>query len=162
MGQKTNPHILRLGVTKSWNSRYVEKKISELPFYDFKTIEIKTFILKFFKNNNLTIHNYKINYSNNNLEIFVSYYASTKLNIFDQNIITNNPYKEQNFSYKLSNYLTELKVEQLNFFSKKIKKNYLNNFENNNKIAINKNIIVTFQQLNKNFKKKSIKKKCRH
>lgn len=40
MARKTNPNILRLGVIKNWDSRYIEKKSSEIPFYDFKNIEI--------------------------------------------------------------------------------------------------------------------------
>jgi len=48
MGQKTNPNILRLGKTKEWKSKYIEKKSNELPSYAFNDLEIKKFIRKFF------------------------------------------------------------------------------------------------------------------
>ena len=47
MGQKTNPNILRLGKTKDWKSKYLEKKPTELSTYIFKDIEIQKFIFKF-------------------------------------------------------------------------------------------------------------------
>lgn len=77
MSKKINPNIFRLGKTKTWASQYFEKKPSEAPIYDFKTLEIKKFIYKFFKNNGLLVHDCKIYYSNENfLDIFVSYYLS--------------------------------------------------------------------------------------
>jgi ribosomal protein S3 len=173
MGQKTNPRILRLGVTQNWTSRYIEKKTSETAFYDFKTIEIKKFIYKFFKDHNLIIHNCKLNFANNKLEIFVSFYASTELVINNNNLIFTDQNKNKLF-YKFSNYLTNLKKEpvktKLYFFLKKKRKIiYTNNSKHKifNENFINKlcqsialflktkiNIIITYQQLNKNLKKK--------
>ena len=76
MARKTNPNILWLGVIKNWDSRYIEKKSSEIPFYDFKNIEIWNFLEHFFKKNGLNIHHCKVNFSESNvISIFVAYYA---------------------------------------------------------------------------------------
>ena len=76
MGQKTNPNILRLGVIKNWDSKYIEKKSSEIAFFDFKSLEIKKFLEKLFKDNKMILHCCKLSYSENNLlQIFISYYA---------------------------------------------------------------------------------------
>ena len=46
MGQKINPHILRLGTNqKEWNNKYLEKNIEESSFYVFKTLEIQKYVL---------------------------------------------------------------------------------------------------------------------
>lgn len=77
MSKKINPNIFRLGKTKTWASQYFEKKPAEASIYDFKALEIKKFIYKFFKNNGLLVHDCKIYYSNENfLYIFVSYYLT--------------------------------------------------------------------------------------
>lgn len=76
MARKTNPNILRLGVIKNWDSRYIEKKSSEIPFYDFKNIEIWNFLEHFFKKNGLNIHHCKLHFSESNIiSIFVAFYA---------------------------------------------------------------------------------------
>lgn len=81
MGQKTNPNILRLGVSKNYNFKYIEKKSTEFALYNFKNLEIKNFVYQFFKNNNLKVSICKINYSSNdNLHISISYYALPKKN----------------------------------------------------------------------------------
>lgn len=77
MGQKTNPNIFRLGKTKNWNLQYFEKKLSEASIYSFKSLEIKKFIYKFFKDNKFAIHNCKINYiDENSINIYLSYYLT--------------------------------------------------------------------------------------
>ena len=77
MGQKTNPNIFRLGKTKNWNLQYFEKKLSEASIYSFKSLEIKKFIYKFFKDNKFIIHNCKINYiDENSIYIYLSYYLT--------------------------------------------------------------------------------------
>lgn len=73
MGQRTNPNILRLSRTDKWDSKYTEKKSNEFYLHTSKDLELQKFILKFFKTHGLSIHSCKINYSNNNLAIFISY-----------------------------------------------------------------------------------------
>ena len=94
MGQKTNSIFLRLGYKNNvWNSSYLEKNFEESSLYVYQDIEIKKYIDQFFQQYNLLVHNYKINRSDENLEIFISYYITLKsitfihkIN-FDQNFI---------------------------------------------------------------------------
>lgn len=110
MGQKTNPNIFRLGNTKNWNLQYFEKKLSEASIYSFKSLEIKKFIYKFFKDNKFIIHNCKINYiDENSIYIYVSYYLT-----FDSKHDINLLNKKHNIKF----------IRKKNFLSKK----------NNNKI----------------------------
>lgn len=80
MGQKTNPIIFKLTNThtKTWESNYFEKKTTESALNNFKDLEIRKFIRKFFDYNGLTIHELKISYFNNVLHIFISYFATLK------------------------------------------------------------------------------------
>ena len=78
MGQKTNQNILRLGQTKEWKSKYIEKKSNELFGYTFNYLEIQKFIYKFFEKNGLMVDNCKISQSENFLHIFVSYFILPK------------------------------------------------------------------------------------
>lgn len=94
MGQTVNPNIFRLGKTKNWTSKYFAKKTSEVSLYAFKNLEIRKFIDKFFKDNELTVSNCKINYSDDgSLHIFVSYYLNSKTIL-----LINNLTKEQKIS----------------------------------------------------------------
>ena len=82
MGQKTNQNILRLGQTKEWKSKYIEKKSNELFGYTFNDLEIQKFIYKFFNENGLMVDNCKISQSENFLHIFVSYFILSKVKQF--------------------------------------------------------------------------------
>lgn len=82
MGQKTNQNILRLGQTKEWKSKYIEKKSNELFGYTFNYLEIQKFIYKFFEENGLMVDNCKISQSENFLHIFVSYFILSKIKQF--------------------------------------------------------------------------------
>ena len=76
MGQKTNPIILRIGKVCEWDSKYIEKKSSELPKQTFNNISIKCFLIKFFKDNGLKLNKLVVNQSENSLHIFIKYYVS--------------------------------------------------------------------------------------
>lgn len=78
MGQKVNPLIFQLTKTNNWQSKYLEKKITEYSKYSKKDIEIRNFISKFFENYSRVIHRCKICYFENSLHIFVSYYLNVK------------------------------------------------------------------------------------
>jgi len=78
MGQKINSNIIRIGKkNNSWNSKYIEKKFRESYIYTFKDQEIKKYIKKFLKNHDLILHNYKLNYLDSSLDLFISYYSIT-------------------------------------------------------------------------------------
>lgn len=76
MGQKTNQNILRLGQTKEWESKYIEKKSEELSRYTFNDLEVQKFINKFFERNGLLVNNCKISHAENLLHIYVSYFTT--------------------------------------------------------------------------------------
>jgi len=77
MGQKVNPIVFRLGKTAYWKQQYFEKKSNEIANYSFKSLEIKKFICKFFKNNGLILQNCKLHYMNeNSLHFCISYYLT--------------------------------------------------------------------------------------
>jgi hypothetical protein len=78
MGQKISPLIFQLSKTNNWQSKYLEKKVTEYSKYSKKDIEIRSFIQKFFENYNRIIHRCKICYFENSLHIFVSYYLNAK------------------------------------------------------------------------------------
>lgn len=141
MGQKTNPNILRLGKVKEWNSKYFEKKQADLPVYIFRDIEIKKFLSKFFKNNGLNIYNCKLYYSENSLNVFISYYYTTKfLAIYNQSK------HQKNIKILFKNKKSK-NFWRRNFFVKnKIFKNKLYNFKSYNQ--------TISQSFNKNFIKK--------
>lgn len=100
MGQKTNPNILQIGKTKSWNSKYIENKTSELPTYIFRDLEIKNFLYKFFEIHGLLINNCKIQYSTETINIFISYSISQKaLQLIKSNNSNKLTFSPKNFKY---------------------------------------------------------------
>lgn len=180
MGQKTNPVILRLGTTKTYNYYHIEKKPFEHAFYNFKVLEIYNFVYKFFRDNKLIVQNCKINYSDNKtLHIYVSYFASAKThlaneklnfqnkqnqyNLIDYLKLINKPSffylkKSKQIKFKLKNYYAQkLKIYNKNFANQKLKKkNFLSNLLESLYNFVNKNIKIylTIKQLNKNLKQK--------
>lgn len=80
MGQKVDARIFRLGVSNNtnWKLKYIEKNFEESSLYLYKTLEIQKYINQFFGLYKIKIQNCKIFYSNNFLNIFVSFYATTK------------------------------------------------------------------------------------
>ena len=88
MGQKINPNILRLGVNKTWKTKFFEKKRQELPLYTFKDLEIKDYVERFLQVKGILLHDYKQNYTNSTLNLYISYFVTTsfqpKLNDLSQ------------------------------------------------------------------------------
>lgn len=92
MGQKTNPNILRLGITKNWKTEFFEKKKKELPLYVFKDLEIQSYIERFFESKTIVlknkqsismgifVHDYYQYYSDNVLNLHISYLVSPRSN----------------------------------------------------------------------------------
>ena len=142
MGQKTNPNILRLGVTKNWKYKYLEKKSSELPLYDFKSFEIEKLVNKFFNDNNLFVNNCKISYSYDNIvQIFISYYAAIELESLIKNLKTNSEISPTKFAYKMFNYVKKLSKWQkkpIKVIKKRVRKLYYQKVKKNFKMS-NKN-----------------------
>ena len=81
MGQKVNPNILRLGVNKTWKTKFFEKKNQELPLYTFKDLEIKNYIERFLENHGLILHDHKQHYSNSTLNLYISYFITSDFHL---------------------------------------------------------------------------------
>ena len=77
MGQKINPNIFRLGVNKTWKTKFFEKKSQELPLYTFKDLEIKNYIERFLETKGIILHDYKQHYSNSTLNLYFSYFVTS-------------------------------------------------------------------------------------
>lgn len=80
MGQKVNPNILRLGINKTWKTKFFEKKKQELPLYTFKDIEIKEYVERYLFLNGILLHDYKQYYTNSTLNLYISYFVSEEFN----------------------------------------------------------------------------------
>lgn len=93
MGQKTDTkNIFQIGKKNNkyvWDSKYFEKTKNESNILIFQSIEIKKFIKKLLKDNGLILYNYKINFLESNLKIFISYLKLPKSQTI-VNQITNN------------------------------------------------------------------------
>lgn len=148
MGQKTNPNILQLSKTNNWNSKYIEKTSKDFYLYTHKNLETKKFIYTFFKKNNLIVQNCRINYSNSNMSIFLSYHQSQDsiLNISDTN-------KKQKIFVK--------KESQINV-KNKLKKHFrvlksIKNYFNYNSLSYKQNTLKKKLELKRIFKVKRLK-----
>lgn len=139
MGQKTNPIIFRLNNTKNWKSKYFEKKSTENALYDFKDVEIRNFIQRFFDCNGLTIHELKLSYFDNSLHIFISYFSTLKslslINLTNKEqkiklINTKINYRNLNsYRHLKKNVKKYTRYKELNYINK-IVQNLNNNFQN--------------------------------
>lgn len=81
MGQKTNPNIFRLGVNQTWKTEFVEKKSAELPLYTFKDLEIKDYVERFFEVHGILLHDYKQQYGNSTLNLYISYFVTSDFSV---------------------------------------------------------------------------------
>jgi ribosomal protein S3 len=153
MGQKTNSNILRLSLIKNeWKSKYIEKFSEESSFYTYNDLEIRKYLNRFFQLYGLIIHNCKVHYSNNTLNIFVSYFTTfrairrikkTKMRGLRRK---KNLMDSLNFSH--SNF-TEILLESLNQFTKK-KVDIFFTFQNLNKglsLKLNNTQALSFEKI---------------
>ena len=134
MARKTNPNILRLGKTKEWNSKYIEKKSNELSSYVFNNLEIQKFIYKFFNQSGLAVDSCKLSHSENFLHIFIIYFFSPKT---QQLIIRSNNHqkirlalkkKSIKFLKKKSNInknILKYKLYNIKYYNKKFQKFFI-------------------------------------
>ena len=158
MGQKTDARIFRLGVTrKNWESKYIEKNNEESSLYLYKTLEIQKYLNRFFGLYKIKIHNCKIFYSENVLQIYISFYLTAKtLYIINRNLTK---YSKKSLAY-FKRLQTQVKIGKKNkkslshkkFFGDKtisLKKFQEILLENLAKYTKNKiNICITLQNLN--------------
>lgn len=122
MGQKVSPIILRLGKTKIWKYKYCEKKSIEQSLYTFKNAEIRNFIEKFFKSNNLILNDCRLNYSNNTLYIFISYYLVKSY--FLINKLHEQPFFIEKFTEILNHFINKKEIKIILIFKHLNKEKY--------------------------------------
>lgn len=145
MGQKTNPNIFRLGVNKSWKTEFFEKKNHELPLYNFKDLEIKSYIERFLDIHKILVHDYKQHYDNSTLYIYISYF------VLPDFILE----KKSNTNIILLNQSNEKKV--INGIKNKVITNYHFNDANSSHFNNSKSYFTLFHDLYKikNYVKKN-------
>jgi len=117
MGQKINPHILRLGTNnKEWNSKYLEQNIEESTFYAYKDLQIQKYITRVLNLIGLNIHTCKTRYSSSHINLIVSYYCSKRfLKLLRKMLLINN-YK---ISLKIKNNLNSIFYNKTRKYPKK-------------------------------------------
>lgn len=158
MGQKTNPNILRLSKTTDWASKYIEKKSRESYLQTAKDLEIKKFTYQFFKNNGLIIHSCKINYSDNSLQLFITYHQSVNSTSILSNINKSNKIKLAKLtSYKKAIYSNVIKnVEKIHTYENlSYKKNTLK-LANNKLLKLKRLRIIKYYKKYLNLKSNKI------
>lgn len=79
MGQKTDARIFRQGVNKkNWECRHIAKDNEESSFFLYRTLEVQRYLNRFFGLYKMKVQNCKIFYSQYSLQVFVSFYSTTK------------------------------------------------------------------------------------
>lgn len=79
MGQKTDARIFRQGINKkNWECKHIAKNNEESSFFLYRTLEIQGYLNRFFGLYKMKIQNCKIFYSHGSLQVFVSFYITTK------------------------------------------------------------------------------------
>lgn len=160
MGQKTNGTIIRLNINDSkWQSKYTAKNSEETSLYVYQNVKIKEYIERMLNLYGLQLHNCQLYYSNEKLDIIISYYTSTKSLLLIQKIN-----KSQKLIFVGNDKLKLLKRRKIIKLIKTVlyKKKYpsynsfkMNNFteiilEGLNRFTRKKyNIFISFQTLNK-------------
>lgn len=116
---------------KQWKSEYIENNIEESHVYLFTSLEIKDYIQKFLRNYGLTLHNYQINFLGSTIDLFISYYQTSKSLSFIQktNIDQKIRIKKKRFSRKLQidNRKHSSFIESTQHLKSQIKNYYLKN-----------------------------------
>ena len=153
MGQKTNSNVLRLGLKKNeWKSRYIEKLTEESSVFIYNDLEIRKYLDRFFQLHGLILHDCRINYSNNRLDISLSYFVTTRALKFI------NPTKAAKKSsvtqIRNGSSFTEMLLESITKFTKRKISVSLNFYELNRKLSlsIRKNQVLSLKEIKKQLK----------
>jgi hypothetical protein len=155
MGQKTNPNILRLGITKNWKTEFFEKKKKELPLYVFKDLEIQSYIERFLESRMIVfktfsglktkssipmgifVHDYYQHYSNNSLNLYISYFVSSRSNfhVFGKKkpfLLVNSKGNKKVISHSKKNLISNINFpKDLHNNKKSLNLSKIDNFSNN-------------------------------
>lgn len=149
MGQKTDARIFRLGVTKkNWESKYIEKNNEESSLYLYKTLEIQKYLSRFFGLYKIKIHTCKLFYSENTLQVFISFYLTTKTLYVISKYLTK--YSKRSLAC-FKRFQTHVRVSKKNKRKKKLFNNQITNlrkFQEEKKIKNKVNLLAS--KLDKN------------
>ena len=91
MGQKINPNIYRLGISKTWKTAYYENYSKELPLYMYKDSNFLQFIDRYLINSNIIIHDLNYHFNNSTFILYTSYFVSP---LFRFNVNNNKQLKD--------------------------------------------------------------------
>jgi len=116
MGQKTDARIFRQGINrKNWEFRHIAKNNEESSLFLYKTLEVQRYLNRFFGLYKMKIHNCKIFYSHDSLQVFVSFYITAKTIYVIRKNLTR-------YSKKLSTQVKRASSRKKNWKYKKRKK----------------------------------------
>ena len=126
---------------KTWKYKYFEKNNNELHTNIFKSLEMEKYLKKIFKNNSLDLHNFKINFSNLVVNIFVLVRKTNqKTSNLKKNIQINNKninkfkiqITKKNFlrTYMFKNFSNKLESKMLYFYKQHLFKSKTRQMEN--------------------------------
>lgn len=148
MGQKTNPNIYRLGVNKEWKTEFFEKKKKEFAFFSYIDVEIQSYIERFLNTYGLLLHEYKVQYNNSIINIYISYYVTTTFKQKKPNQIKSIIDSKGNLIYVLKkinkNVSKTSKTENLELGKAPVKKYKIINFYPNPNTRIIETFIIKF------------------
>ena len=89
MGQKTNPNIFRLGVSKTWKTAYYENTLKELPTYIYKDNNFLQFIDRYLSKSGFFVKNYNYHFNESTIIVYISYFVQPTFNIQDNTKLEN-------------------------------------------------------------------------
>jgi|APCOG7522876152_1049122.scaffolds.fasta_scaffold06911_4 ribosomal protein S3 len=145
-----------------WKTKYYEKTKRENAFYLYNSLEIDAFIKRFFKIYKIILNDYKLNYFDSKLEIFISYYTTIQsLKILQKSFI-----KKSVLLKSFKNYKTKILQKILKYKSNskkrlklivKLKRHFLKNKLNNNFSLSSNNFSELFLESLSLFTKKRFK-----
>lgn len=129
-----------------WKHKYFEKSSYELHSNIFKSLEIENYLKKILKNYGFNLYDYKLNFSNSTINIFLSIYKTERKIITSKKKITlTNKDKFIKIQKKIKNYYKKKSIKNSSVKLEYIKtlklyKNCLIQFQKNNRINESKNI----------------------
>lgn len=141
MGQKVNPNILRLGVTKSWKTEFFEKNNQELSRYIFKDLEIKKYLERFLEVHGIILQDYRQHFNNSTLNCYIFYYLTPQFFLKTKN---NNRKVQKVILLKKTGekkIIVKRELQESNLHTKTTEKNIINTkpfLYYSNKLYINK------------------------
>ena len=140
MGQSTNSNIFRIGYKNNeWSSKYKEKNKEEKFIYVYQDLKVRKLIENFLKYFNILVCFIKLNRTNKFLNVYISFYITSKSFYFINNFDLNKDYF----------ILEKISKRKIKFFKNK---RFIKKKLNNNRLWDIKSL-----KINKLYKKLKIK-----